>query len=194
MRDYINHSSGFTLLELLVVIAIMSLLSSTVLASLSGARESARDTRRIADINQFRTAVQAYKSDTGEWPGEENNRGVQASADCKKTDIYKDLVGGGYLQEMPTDPSQSVEDCQDVDSGDISNDDFFYGWDSAHCCEGAYCISINNVETQGALKTLNNQYLDRDNNISNGVQFVTDGGNANIGTGDDFNYCFVDQT
>ena len=189
MDNFFRYNNGFTLIELLVVIAIISLLSSAVLASISGARESARDTRRISDINQFRTAVQAYKSDTGNWPGSGDNSGVQASANCTNSDIYKDLIDGGYLTEMPTDPSESITECNDPNGGN----EYFYGWDSAHCCEGEYCISINKVETQEALETLNNQYLDRDNNISNGVQFVTGGGDADIGTAD-FNYCFVDQT
>ena len=51
---------GFTLIELLVVIAIIGVLASIVLASLNTARRKSRDTRRIADINQLRLALELY--------------------------------------------------------------------------------------------------------------------------------------
>jgi prepilin-type N-terminal cleavage/methylation domain-containing protein len=62
-RSTLNFSGAFTLIELLVVISIISLLSSVVLSSLSGARKSARDARRASDFNELRKAVQAYLTD-----------------------------------------------------------------------------------------------------------------------------------
>jgi hypothetical protein len=100
--------------------------------------------------------------------------------------MIKDLLNGGYLPQIPSDPSENAA-C-----GGWSDDNlFFYGWDSSHCCEGSYCISINRLETQWAIDSLAQKYPDHDGDKSNGVQYVTGGGDANIGTGDDFNYCFV---
>lgn len=59
---------GFTLIELLVVVAIIGLLSSVVLASLNGARMKARDTKRMADLSQIRTALEMYFNDYGYYP------------------------------------------------------------------------------------------------------------------------------
>lgn len=59
---------GFTLIELLVVIAIISLLASIVLAALNGARASARDAKRVADLHQLSQALELYASDHGSYP------------------------------------------------------------------------------------------------------------------------------
>ncbi len=61
-----NNQKGFTLIEMLVVIAIVGLLSSVVVVGLGGAREKARDARRIADIRQIQNALEVeYLNATG---------------------------------------------------------------------------------------------------------------------------------
>jgi len=47
-------------MELLVVIAIIGILSSIVIASMTSARQKARDTKRISDIKQLQLALALY--------------------------------------------------------------------------------------------------------------------------------------
>ena len=63
-----NNSKGFTLIELLVVISILGTLSSVILASLNRARVSARDAKRIAEVNEMRKAVEIYYSNHSSYP------------------------------------------------------------------------------------------------------------------------------
>jgi len=61
-------NKGFTLIELLVVVAIIGILSSIVLSSLSDARASARDAKRLADIKTIQNALEVYYLDNGNYP------------------------------------------------------------------------------------------------------------------------------
>lgn len=82
---------GFTLVELLVVIAIIGVLATLVLLQLGTARARARDTKRITDINQIRTAIEQYFEDhDGSYP----------------TTIDSAAIGI-YLTRVPVDPLDS---------------------------------------------------------------------------------------
>src|SRR3989344_3151289 len=63
-----KSGKGFTLIELLVVIAIIGMLASVVLASMSGVRERARDTRRLQDLRNIQTALELYYTDNKHYP------------------------------------------------------------------------------------------------------------------------------
>lgn len=80
-------SKGFTLVELLVVIAIIGILATLLLLQLGVARQRARDVKRIADVNQIRSAVELYYDDNGKYP-----------ADITATELVK------YLNQVPSDP------------------------------------------------------------------------------------------
>lgn len=64
----LHKKSGFTLIELLVVISIISLLSSVVLTGLSSARAKARDSKRIQNAVQFRSAAEIFRSGNSDYP------------------------------------------------------------------------------------------------------------------------------
>jgi len=136
---YSNESAGFTLIELLVVISIISLLSSVVLASINGVRESARESRVQADLQQIRLAIEQLKSDTGLLPNGLNPSECiqnpeaqldQCAAGIECNDGTFSGWGGPYMEPVPEDPwgtvyqfdpdykcKQAAEGCEQTDSG-----------------------------------------------------------------------------
>ncbi len=60
-----NNRKGFTLIEMLVVVAIIGLLSSVVVVGLSGARQKARDAKRLADIQQVMNSAEVQFTNAG---------------------------------------------------------------------------------------------------------------------------------
>jgi len=104
---------GFTLIELLVVIAIIALLASIVIASLNVSRMKARDSKRIQELVQLRSALEAYKADHGSYPQPNCHAGwLQSSdsVDCwggSGSVLYQTLVDGGYIGSIPIDPSNT---------------------------------------------------------------------------------------
>jgi len=87
-----RSQGGFTLVELLVVIAIIGILATLLLLQLGVARQRARDAKRIADINQVRTAIELYFDDNGQYPQQATYTGLGGNLVPK------------YLTLLPTDP------------------------------------------------------------------------------------------
>lgn len=120
MKSKTNQSRGFTLVELLVVIAIISVLATLLLLQLGVARAKARDAKRIADVNQVRSALELYFDDNGSYLATNVMTGLKPTyliniphdplaANC--TDTYNGTaVGGvncyGYAWNPATSPSK----------------------------------------------------------------------------------------
>lgn len=101
MTSKSNKDKAFTLIELLVVIAIIGILSSVVLAALSGARESAKVTRTVSDWKQIETALTMWMQNTRrtEWPepSEVGDGGNSMSLD----NLVENTSLGDYLTSVP---------------------------------------------------------------------------------------------
>lgn len=117
-----ENKKGFTLIELLVVIAIISLLATLAVTSLNNARKRARDTKRLADLRQIRTALELYYDTyyiyptTGSYGENVSIPGVcTGSVDCSHSD--QDGLGDGDFMEflatsgiMPIIPDDPISD------------------------------------------------------------------------------------
>lgn len=97
-----KRSVGFTLIELMIVIAIIGLLASMIAVGWGRVQSLGRDSRRIADMHQVRTALELYFSQNRRYP-------VFATVttwDHPSTATFSDrLVGAGLgIRAIPVDP------------------------------------------------------------------------------------------
>jgi len=123
-RFYSDEKAGFTLIELLVVISIISLLSSAVLSSLSGARESTKTTRLVSDFKQFEKAFTLWMDANGriQYP----NETIFGSGNPSLKQAVQNTDLSEYLTSMPEPSFGNVyryDNDEDVFSGcgDVEN-------------------------------------------------------------------------
>lgn len=64
----VMKKNGFTLVELLVVMTIIAILVGISLVSFDGIRKSARDSKRKADLESIRSALEVYRTDCRSYP------------------------------------------------------------------------------------------------------------------------------
>lgn len=83
-----NRQKGFTLLELIITIGIISLLMAAGISSYTGSSRVSRNTRRQADFEQIRSALEAFRT---------------SSANASYPTTLSQLVPD-YLPSLPFDP------------------------------------------------------------------------------------------
>ncbi len=102
MRKHtVTSKSGFSLIELLVVMTIIAILAVAGIVNFTSASKSARDSRRVGDLETVRQAFVLYRSQNGTY--------LDAGASFGSfTNLTTDLITQGYLSNpAPKDPSSS---------------------------------------------------------------------------------------
>ena len=63
-----TNRSGFTFVELLVSITIIALLTSAAVVSYTNVSRNSRDSRRLLDIENIRSALELCRTESGSYP------------------------------------------------------------------------------------------------------------------------------
>lgn len=94
-----KQKRGFTLMELLITMGIIVLLMGVGVVSYSQTNKKARDSKRKADIESIRSALELYRTDQGQYPA----LTVDGSNCITSTSITSGAIT--YLANLPTDPT-----------------------------------------------------------------------------------------
>ncbi len=89
-----SHQKGFTLIELLVVISIVGLLSSVVLAALSGARNKAKDSAVIQEARQVATLMALEYSDSSSYANLQRGWIISDTVSCNPASAFAGNYAG----------------------------------------------------------------------------------------------------
>lgn len=84
-----SYKSGFTIVELLIVIVVIGVLATMVLISFNRVRQRAQNVETIANISQFKKAIEGYVIDNGMVP-------MDAEAQATPINVYSTCLGEGY--------------------------------------------------------------------------------------------------
>jgi len=97
--------SGFTLIEILVAATIIAVLSVVGVVSYTRINMRSRDAKRKSDVEQVRSALEMYRTDTGSYPGS------SVGFNPLSTDLEA-LVSADppYMPSIPTDPKPQSND------------------------------------------------------------------------------------
>ncbi len=128
--------NAFTLIELLVVIAIIAIIATLSVLALQSARERARDSKRIADIKQLKTALELYYNDANGYP--------PASAFVTGSALsYTDSQSGQvktYINQIPSSPIPADGDCTQ------QNNSYSYSSENPSTYTISYCLGSKSQE------------------------------------------------
>jgi type II secretion system protein G len=97
------NNFGFTLIELLVVISIIGMLSSIVLASLNSARDQAKATKVVSNLEEIQKALEAHKTDRGKYPTVDDGWSIYGGG--YSGEFINKLRNRGYLSSDPNIPN-----------------------------------------------------------------------------------------
>lgn len=102
-----KKQNGFTLIELLVVVGVVALIASMVIVSVSRARGKSRDTKRVANLDAIRGALELYKDAQGTYPATTTTSCWIDSMNSNPCTIDWSALQTAlqpYIQVLPSDP------------------------------------------------------------------------------------------
>lgn len=109
MKQGGRYKNGFTIVELLIIIVVVAILATLVVVGYNGVRDSANDTRRVADLNKLKDAITLWSTQTKTMPENSGtgygNNGfgwVYGTGYAKSLETL--LIETGYLDGEVRDP------------------------------------------------------------------------------------------
>ncbi|MCD6178239.1 prepilin-type N-terminal cleavage/methylation domain-containing protein [bacterium] len=105
-----SKNKGFTIPELLVIITIIVIIATlTYVYYLAPSKARGRDSRRIAEINDIRKAIQMYYIDHGHYPTSTESETwcsleITDPSDPRYCDYLRDALVPHYIKDLPQDP------------------------------------------------------------------------------------------
>src|SRR3989338_2926826 len=99
-----KNQIGYTLIEILITVSIIGILSSIVLGGLRITKEKARNTRRLADVNEIVNAIELYRQ-----ANEDTSHGEDGVEYINGDPYWIPELAPTYIPVVPSDPIDKDE-------------------------------------------------------------------------------------
>lgn len=107
MFQRIKNRLGFTMVELLVVIAVVGILATVISrVAIGNNLAKSRDTKRLADLESIRAALELYYSDNKQYPLREDE-GVGGGWEVSSDSDWLTALSP-YMATRPVDPRNGI--------------------------------------------------------------------------------------
>ncbi|MBI2011564.1 prepilin-type N-terminal cleavage/methylation domain-containing protein [Candidatus Daviesbacteria bacterium] len=139
--------SGFTLIELIVTISIIAILSVIGVTIYSGVQKTARDSRRIQEVQSIIKAMESHYLSSG---------GTCESAGTSTSPTYCPLQNNWFasagVSGVPKDPKESLTPyCIAVDNTAMPSNATTSTWATAGSCASPYVAANVNIPANSSL-------------------------------------------
>ena len=101
-----KRQRGFTIVELLIVIVVIAILAAIIIVAYNGVQNRASDSRRLHDMQEIQSAIEAYKTTTGTFPPvtPANQEPLGYEASFVTGSFLDTLKANGIVKQIPVDP------------------------------------------------------------------------------------------
>jgi type II secretion system protein G len=165
----IQNPRGFTLVELVVVVAILAILAGSMIPHVTNRMALSRDARRVADLENVKSAIDKFHGDKGRYPAAKQNASYGGWDVSQDGDFIPELVAEGYLTTAAKDP---------INDETFQYRYFVYDKGSAGCNGDAafYVLGARAFETNEFARKNKGQFKCSSRNWGDEFAYVTGGG------------------
>ena len=120
----VNNKKGFTLIEMMIMLALVGVFSTLGISNYQGSQKFSRDSRRQADGEIIRSALELYRNELGRYP------------------VGTSGLKPNYIAAVPVDPKSKAEHVYSATPGGCN--------DTATKCLGyTLCIDLEKTTAVG---------------------------------------------
>jgi prepilin-type N-terminal cleavage/methylation domain-containing protein len=121
MHTTSKNQQGFTIVELLIVIVVIGILAALVITTYSGIQSKGRNSKRVTDIQNIQTNLEAYFQTAGNYPSLTNmNTTSWLSTNMKNLDTASLQDPLGSSTALGNTPAAKIYAYQPLNSSGTS--------------------------------------------------------------------------
>lgn len=132
-----RSEKGFTLIELMVTISIIGILAGTITVAVGRARAKARDTKRVADMQQIHLAMEQYFSVYRKYPWDNGVSNDWNRHAVSFTALAQELKDKKFITSIPKDP---------LSDGTVEHSYMYYDYGAGSAPGGIIVSTLETVD------------------------------------------------